>query len=431
LTLRGWIMNQKCLNMASLPLMNTQFAQLGALDALNDEGLMRKVTGVSGVSSGAFVTAIAASRNQSAASETFRRTWPGWSNLGSNKDPDMSRLYQEKVLDLVLPATFEELKVPLAVTAVHYADEKAAKNIDNKKAEPFVISHGPLAESVIVSSSAMIGKGCPKCESGFQAKEFRGVWPVADGFLKDEYGTLGLAALAPCPNLLHIMPQNFPQQLTPTRNENLDTSPRNVVSLGVDVPSSGIMSMLWDGMRQSKAFKFMKTINPMMDIPMKWIGANEDEAWEKIEYETAYTHMKEELDKPMMIGEEPNHFFVDLNLIEHWKPMRGKAEEKWDDKNDKQHTEYWAKTAERRNEMIGERNKRMSSGQLSYRKGGNGEGAPPRFAKQLQEYIAPPPQQQSSVEEAPPQQQSESVLQQSSTAAHGHPRAFTTHGAIY
>merc|ERR1719217_1042575 len=103
MTLRKWIQKQPCLNMASLPLMNTQFAQLGAIDALESEGLMDKVTGMSGVSSGAFITALAASKNRSLASSTFRSLWPGWSNLGSMKDPEFSSNYREKILDKVLP----------------------------------------------------------------------------------------------------------------------------------------------------------------------------------------------------------------------------------------------------------------------------------------------------------------------------------------
>merc|ERR1719171_2906474 len=89
MTLRKWMEEQPCLNMASLPLMNTQFAQLGALDALESEGLMDKVTGLSGVSSGAFVTALAASKNRSRASSKFRSIWPGWANLGTTTDPEL------------------------------------------------------------------------------------------------------------------------------------------------------------------------------------------------------------------------------------------------------------------------------------------------------------------------------------------------------
>lgn len=379
MTLRKWMKNQKCINMASLPLMNTQFAQLGAIDALESEGLMDKITGLSGVSSGAFVAALAASKNRSLSSSLFRTHWPGWSNLGANKDPDFSMNYKEKVLDKVIPATFEELKIPLSVVAVHYQNERAAAAIDNKKADPVVISDGELPEAVIASSSAMVGPGCPKCLNGFQAKHFRGMWPVADGFLKDEYGTLGLHALAPCENLVHLMPQNYPQQLSPTLNANLDTQPKNVVSLGIDVPSSGIMSMMWDQLRNTKAFNFLKRGSSRFDLPLRAMGANEDETWEKLEWETAYEHMKEKLDEPMMVGEEPNHFFLDLNLIEHWKPLRGKFEQEWDRKNDAQHADYWTKTINRRNEMVGERNRKINEGRLSYRAGGNGKGAPKIF----------------------------------------------------
>merc|ERR1719387_317040 len=86
LTLRKRMQKQPCLNMASLPLMNTQFAQLGTIDALESEGLLDKVTGLSGVSSGAFVTALAASKNRSLASSNFRSVWPGWGNMGAQKD---------------------------------------------------------------------------------------------------------------------------------------------------------------------------------------------------------------------------------------------------------------------------------------------------------------------------------------------------------
>merc|ERR1719316_596331 len=114
---------------------------------------MNKVTGMSGVSSGAFITALAATKNRSAASETFRKVWPGWMNFGAMKDPEMSAKYKEKVLDKVLPKTFEELKIPTAIVAVKYEDEMAAKTIDNKKAYPVVLSDGDLAETVIASSS--------------------------------------------------------------------------------------------------------------------------------------------------------------------------------------------------------------------------------------------------------------------------------------
>merc|ERR1719386_221051 len=134
-TLRQWITRTKCLNIASQPLMNTQFAQLGALDALSDAGLMDKVTGLSGVSSGAFVMALAATNNFSHNSRRFREIWPGWSNLvpsggGKMKDPDLSAFYHKRVLSRVLPASFEELKIPLAVVSVAYDNEEAAAKVD-------------------------------------------------------------------------------------------------------------------------------------------------------------------------------------------------------------------------------------------------------------------------------------------------------------
>merc|ERR1719160_2038884 len=239
----------------------------------------------------------------------------------------------------------------------------------------------------------MVGPGCPRCHSGFKAKHFRGMWPVADGFLKDEYGTLGLSALQPCENLIHIMPQNYPQQLTPTLNANIDTQPTNVVSLGIDVPSSSIMSMMYDAIRHSKPFNFIKNgrlgeafklvTGNEFAIPMKAMGANEAPTWEKLQYDVAYQHMKELLDQPMMIGEERNHFFVDLNLIEHWKLIRGKWEEDWDRKNDAAHKDYWVRTISRRNAMVSSRNKKIKDGVLSFRAGGNGLGAPKLLVEKI------------------------------------------------
>lgn len=361
-TMRQWIENTQCLNVASQPLMNTQFAQLGAMDALNDAGLMNKVTGMSGVSSGAFVTALAATKDFSENSRKFRQVWPGWDGLvpeGGMSDPALSQHYEQKILKEVLPASFEELKIPIAIVATAYDTEDAAKNLDLPSAHPMVLSDGSLSEAVIVSSSAMVGPGCPNCQMGFKAKEVRGQWPVADGFLVDEYGTMGLAALAPCPNLLHIQPTNFAQQLTPTKNSDIDTQPKSVVTLGIDVPSSGIMSLV---------------------NPMKFIGSKEkkDEIWEKLEYENAYDHMKELLDQPMQVveGDDEEHYFVDLELAKHYDGVRGWMEKLTDSSGDKAHTEYWQRTIPRRNEMVSERALKLASGELSYRACGNGLGAP-------------------------------------------------------
>jgi hypothetical protein len=246
-----------------------------------------------------------------------------------------------------------------------------------------VTRDGELADAVITSSSAMMGAGCPKCNSGFQAKDFRGHWPVADGFLKDEYGTLGLAALEPCDNLLHFQPQNFAQQLAPTRNADLDTQPENVVSLGIDIPSSAIMSMLWDTLL--KPINRIRRATFQGSMPLKGM-ANQDEIWEKIQYEAAYDHMTEMLDQPMQVHAEPmvsadgenpeKHYFVDLNLKQHWDKIRGWGERKWDQKFDTQHADYWEKTIERRNIMVAERNAKLKSGELSYWECGNGVGSP-------------------------------------------------------
>merc|ERR1719191_1524823 len=136
-TLRDWIHSTNCLNVASQPLMNTQFAQLGALDALNDAGLMHKVTGMSGVSSGSFVTALAATHNFSENSRKFRQVWPGWTNIvprGTEaNDPDLSENYRSRVLKHALPQSFEELKIPIGITATAYQDEKAAASVDGDR----------------------------------------------------------------------------------------------------------------------------------------------------------------------------------------------------------------------------------------------------------------------------------------------------------
>lgn len=379
-TMRQWMKDTKCLNLASQPLMNTQFAQLGALDALNDAGVLEKVTGMSGVSSGAFVVSLAATKDFRQNSKIFRERWPGWAHIvpeseGENDDPKLTEFYHERVLNHVLPDSFEELRVPVAITAVAYEDDGAAASIDGKRAQPFVVSDGALAETIVASSSALIGPGCPRCKSGWSAKRLRGHWPVADGFLKDEYGTLALAALDPCPNLLHLQPQNFAQQLSPTKNRNLDNQPLNVVTLGLDVPSSAIMSMVWDRMLgpinkvRKSAFMGSQVLGDM---------ANQDELWEKVQYEAAYEHMLERLDQPMQVDpkDDEQHYFVDLNLKKKWDSIRGWGERKWDLKFDNQHALYWDTTKERRNQMIAERNAKLASGELSFKPCGNGMGSP-------------------------------------------------------
>jgi len=392
-TLRQWIKDTKCLNVASQPLMNTQFAELGALDALRDAGVWDKVTGLSGVSSGAFVMALAATEDFAQNSRKFRQIWPGWANLvpegkGGMKDPHFSEYYTKRILNKVLPNSFEELKIPLSVTAVAYKDETAATNIDGKRADPMVLSDGDLPGAVLVSSSAMSGPGCPKCLTGFSAKHFRNHWPVADGFLLDEYGTVGLHALDECKNLLHVQPQNFAQQLTPTKNKDLDTEPNNVVSLGIDVPSSAIMSMMWDML--SNPINQMRKMTLQGDITLRKV-ANQDEVWEKLLYETAYDHMTEALDQPMQINpqDKDQHYYVDLELKEHWEHIRGWGERKWDKTFDAQHGQYWVKTTERRDKMVGERNEKIASKQLSFKACGNGLGAPRcnKAGKRLPEFF--------------------------------------------
>jgi len=191
---------------------------------------------------------------------------------------------------------------------------------------------------------------------------------------------LGLSALDSCDNLLHFQPQNFAQQLTPTKNRNLDTQPKNVVSLGIDVPSSGVMSMLWDNMLAP--INRIRRLTLQGDLQLGKM-ANQDEIWEKIQYEAAYDHMTERLDEPMQV--DPNddentaltsHNFVDLDLKKHWDSIRGWGERKWDQKFDTQHGEYWEKTADRRNAMVAERNAKLASGELSFKACGNGMGAP-------------------------------------------------------
>merc|ERR1719272_985008 len=96
-------------------------------------------------------------------------------------------------------------------------------------------------------------------------------------------------------------------------------------------------------------------------------AANQDEVWEKIQYETAYDHMLERLDEPMKIDakDDEEHYFVDLKLQKHWDNMRGWAEKALDKKANAQHTEYWDKTAARREGMIAERNVLLAKGTLS------------------------------------------------------------------
>merc|ERR550514_101678 len=113
------------------------------------------------------------------------------------------------------------------------------------------------------------------------------------------------------------------------------------------------------------------------NMPLGTMG-NQDEVWEKVEYETAYDHMLEMLDQPMEYDpkDTEEHYFVDLNLKKHWDNMRGWAERKWDQVFDTQYGEYWEKTAPKRIKMVAERNEAIKNHQLSFRACGNGMGAP-------------------------------------------------------
>merc|ERR1719161_2999902 len=115
--------------------------------------------------------------------------------------------------------------------------------------------------------------------------------------------------------------------------------------------------MMWD-----RLLKPINNIHAATGGMKQQLGgmANQDEIWEKLQYETAYDHMHEMLDAPMQVHEQPmdgeTHYFVDLNLKRHWDQIRGWGERKWDSKYDTEHAEYWDKTADRRNFMVHERN---------------------------------------------------------------------------
>merc|ERR1719272_2846344 len=139
--------------------------------------------------------------------------------------------------------------------------------------------------------------------------------------------------------------------------------------------------MLWD--QVLAPISRVRRLTLQGDLPLKGV-ANQDEIWEKIQYESAYDHMVERLDEPMNVDEhevkdelnEGEHHFVDLHLKRHWDQIRGWGERKWDQKFDTEHGKYWENTASRRNEMVAARNLKIASGELSYKACGNGLGAP-------------------------------------------------------
>jgi hypothetical protein len=293
----------------------------------------------------------------------------------------MSENYQKYLQENdIIPSDFKELQIPLAVGAVKYADAKAASGPDWERAEPVVISDGDLLEAVTVSSSAMVGPGCPNCKMGFKAKTFRGLWPVADGFIVDEFGTLGLQALPKCDHVLHIVPANFKGQktLVPGPTE-IDTQPHEVVTLMIHAPSSSIMSMTWDMMREKVGTLGGMLPKNVLPPTQKLLGkfANDDDLWDHATFDAGYKAIARLLDQPMEVRSD-GHFIAEADTPEYWQPMRTSAEERFDRKNDEAHGDYWVKTAERRALFVKARQEKFKNGTLSYKKGGNGLGAPER-----------------------------------------------------
>jgi hypothetical protein len=364
-TLREWMKEGSCLNVAFQPLLNTHYLLLGLMDGLRDENALEKVSGYSGVSSGAFIAALMATEDSKNKSALFRQTFPGWNSFGV-KDPEVSENYG-KYLRTILPEKFEDLKTPTAVGLTKYVDDYAATTVDSKRSDALVVNNGNLIESVVTTSSAMIGPGCPKCNSGFSAKNFRGMWPVADGFLHDEYGTGSLAALPKCNRLMHVMPQNFMKQLVVPARKELDTEPQKMVTMAAYQGSSLLVaSMSFDGL--NKPLNQLRQLGAPID-PKAVIGphgqlVHDQATWDKVLYESAYIEVRKLLDVPMQLTDDKDHFLVEVDTAKHWKPMQTWVEKKWDEKFDDQHAQYWAKTKGRRDAKVEKRNIHLRQGKL-------------------------------------------------------------------
>jgi len=362
-TLRQFLAEGDCLNVGFQPLMNTQFMLLGQMDALRDEGALKKVTGLTGVSTGAFISALYATNDKNATLK-FRKSWPGWSKLSKvQKDPELSEGYTT-YLKTILPTRFDDLKIPLAITVTLFENELAAKDIDNKHAEPVLVNSGDLQEAIVASSSTMFGKGCPKCNDGFQAKYFRGLWPVTDGFLKDEYGTAGFNVLPKCQRALRVVPMNYEGQCgLPTRSQ-VDTIPKEMVTLVVTQPMSSVSSVFFEGAKE-KGGKFMQNL-----YPKSLVGKtrNSVAAWDEKIYEVAYKETKKVLDVPMKFHEkDTNHFIATVKSQKELDDFRKPLEKMWDNKNQGGHAKYWASTEGRRNDMVFKRNAIAKTGKMPVR----------------------------------------------------------------
>lgn len=117
------------------------FAQIGALVALEEEGI--QACAIAANSSAAIIAALYAAGNAATAVESIVRSI----DYSEFLDPGgAGGLIQhdevERILELHAPATFEELKVPLAVSAV-----------DIETGELLVYSDGPLRHPVCASNA--------------------------------------------------------------------------------------------------------------------------------------------------------------------------------------------------------------------------------------------------------------------------------------
>merc|ERR1719321_1523195 len=120
-TLREWLSEDKCFNLALTPQYNNQHSVWGLLQSLKDEGLLKNLKGISACSGGSLPGAfLAADRDFNFFSKHFPEN--GWLGFGPS-EPKITNDYA-RFMNVSLPKRFEQLKVPFALSVTVWDTDK-------------------------------------------------------------------------------------------------------------------------------------------------------------------------------------------------------------------------------------------------------------------------------------------------------------------
>lgn len=251
-SLRDWLSNGECFNLALTPQYNNQHTIWGLLTTLKEEGLLKNLTGIAACSGGTIAGSfIAAGLDY----KNFTKFWPrkGW--LGFHpSEPKLSEDYLQFLSGL--PESFEDLKIPFALSLTNWTDEDAFMTTSKKSASRMIVSSGQLREPLVAAvatgnNGAISDPWCPKCIFGMWPKKVNGMYPVTDGAFTDLWGLEGLSNLPKCSRVLNIVPLDYANQVQPPDVDTIPTRPAEVVSLTVVQPPSASLSYMLEGFGRS------------------------------------------------------------------------------------------------------------------------------------------------------------------------------------